>query len=88
MEGHPIKCTVSGRVSDIIGSEDYHIKGEHVLCTRAFSTNVALLFSVVLVTALGAATVRSNVTPHPWRLSPGDDGSRGPESRHGRGDGP
>jgi hypothetical protein len=39
MEGHPIKCTVSGRVSDIIGSEDYHIKGEHVLCTRAFSTS-------------------------------------------------
>ncbi len=35
----PTKCVVPGRINDddIIGSKDYYIKNEHLLCTCAFS---------------------------------------------------
>ena len=33
----PIACTVSGRIGDIIGFDDYYFEAERVLCTHAFS---------------------------------------------------
>jgi hypothetical protein len=35
----PIACTVSGRIGDIIGFDDYNFEAKQVLCTRAFSTS-------------------------------------------------
>jgi hypothetical protein len=35
----PIACTVSGRIVDIIGFNDYYFEDERVLCTHAFSTS-------------------------------------------------
>ncbi len=34
----PTKCVVSGRIGTIIGYEEYYIKDDRVLCSRAFST--------------------------------------------------
>jgi hypothetical protein len=35
----PIACTISGRIGDVIGFNDYYFGAERVLCTRAFSTS-------------------------------------------------
>ena len=35
----PIACTISGRIGDVIGFNDYYFEAKRVLCTWAFSTS-------------------------------------------------